>query len=237
VFWGFSRLAGKKNRRDLELVSRAFIIYNAIYLLGALALSLPRNAESLARFQPLRSLHLLYIVMVVIAGGFLGEYVLKNAAWRWVAWFLPLAAGMFIAQRALFPASAHVEWPWALPKNDWVQAFVWVRDHTPIDAVFAMDPWTMQIPNEDSNGFRCVAQRSMLADAIKDSGAVTMFPPLAEKWWQEVEAQRGWRHLQLHDLQRLRTRFGVSWVVVEQPGVNGLDCPYHNRTVRVCRLN
>lgn len=237
VFWGFSRLAGKKNRRDLELVCRAFVIYNAIYLFGALVLSLPRNAESLARFQPLRSLHLLYIVMVVIGGGFLGEYVLKNTAWRWVTLFLPLAAGMFIAQRTLFPASAHVEWPWALPKNEWVQAFVWARDHTPIDAVFAMDPWTMQIPNEDSNGFRCVAQRSMLADAIKDSGAVTMFPPLAEKWWQQVEAQRDWRHLQLDDLQSLRRRFGVNWVVVQQPGVNGLDCPYHNRTVQVCRLN
>jgi hypothetical protein len=118
-----------------------------------------------------------------------------------------------------------------------VQAFVWVRDHTPVNAVFAMDPWTMHIPNEDSNGFRCIARRSMLADAIKDSGAVTMFPPLGEKWWQQVEAQRRWKNLQLEDLERLRTQFGVSWVVFEQPGLAGLDCPYENHTVRVCRLD
>lgn len=237
IFWGFSRLAREKNGGELERVCRAFILYNVIYFAGALVLSLPQNSERLARFQPLRSLHLLYIVMIVIGGGFLGEYVLKNRPWRWVALFLPLGTGMFLAQRALFPASAHVEWPWAASKNEWVQAFVWARDHTPVDGVFAMDPWTMQIPNEDSNGFRCIAQRSMLADAVKDSGAVTMFPALGEKWWQQVEAQRGWKNLHPADLERLRREFGVSWLVLEQPGVAGLDCPYENHTVRVCRLD
>jgi hypothetical protein len=28
----------------------------------------------------------------------------------------------------------------------------------------------------------------------------------------------------------------VTWVVVEQPGPTGLDCPYENSAVRVCRL-
>jgi hypothetical protein len=28
----------------------------------------------------------------------------------------------------------------------------------------------------------------------------------------------------------------VSWVVVEQPGPAGLECPYQNSAVRVCRL-
>jgi hypothetical protein len=27
----------------------------------------------------------------------------------------------------------------------------------------------------------------------------------------------------------------VSWVVVQQPGVAGLDCAYQNSAVRVCR--
>jgi hypothetical protein len=33
----------------------------------------------------------------------------------------------------------------------------------------------------------------MLADAVKDSGAVSMFPPLAGEWLRQVDAQRGWR--------------------------------------------
>jgi hypothetical protein len=28
----------------------------------------------------------------------------------------------------------------------------------------------------------------------------------------------------------------VTWVVVQQLGVDGLTCPYQNPTVRVCRL-
>ena len=55
-----------------------------------------------------------------------------------------------------------------------MQAFFWVRNNTPVDTVFALDPAHMKIPGEDSNGFRAISQRSMLADSVKDSGAVTM---------------------------------------------------------------
>jgi len=34
----------------------------------------------------------------------------------------------------------------------------------------------MDLPGEDEIGFRARAQRSMLADAVKDKGATTMFP-------------------------------------------------------------
>jgi len=41
------------------------------------------------------------------------------------------------------------------------------------------------LPGEDTHGFRAIAQRSMIADAGKDSGAVSMFPPLADEWYQQ----------------------------------------------------
>ena len=41
---------------------------------------------------------------------------------------------------------------------------------------FALDPRYMALPGEDQHGFRVIAQRSALADAVKDSGAATMFP-------------------------------------------------------------
>jgi hypothetical protein len=94
----------------------------------------------------------------------------------------------------------------------------------------------MQIPGEDEHGFRAIAQRSLLGDSVKDSGAVSMFPNLAEEWRDQVNAQRGWKKFQLADFEKLKTRYGVDWVVVEQPGVDGLKCPYGNWRVRVCAI-
>ena len=236
LFWWFSRVARARQWRQLELVCRTLIVYDLIYFSAALVVDLPAQFESLARLQPLRSLHLLYILMFLIMGGFLGEYVLRNRVWRWLTLFVPLSLGMFFAQRMLFPESAHVEWPGSAPKNEWAQAFLWVRGNTPADALFALDPDFMQLPGEDTIGFRCLAQRSRLADSSKDSGAVSMFPPLAEGWWSQVQAQTPWKSFRAEDFLRLKDKYGVGWVVVQQPETAGLDCVYHNSAVRVCRI-
>jgi hypothetical protein len=94
----------------------------------------------------------------------------------------------------------------------------------------------MQIPGEDENGFRAAAQRSMLADAVKDSGAVTMFPSNAEEWFRQVQAQKNWNNFQLQDFRNLQSQYGVSWVVLQVPGRAGLNCPYQNQAVMVCRI-
>jgi hypothetical protein len=236
LFWWFGRMARARQWRQLDLVCRALIVYDLIYFSAALVVDLPARFESLARLQPLRSLHLLYMLMFLIMGGFLGEFVLKNRVWRWLVLFVPLGIGMFVAQRALFPASAHIEWPGVAPKNPWAQAFVWVRDNTPVDAVFALDPDFMQLTGEDTIGFRCLAERSRLADLSKDSGAVSMFPPLAEEWLEQVQAQSPWTKLRLGGLLRLKSNYGVSWVVVQQPDGANLDCQYQNSAVLVCRI-
>jgi len=136
----------------------------------------------------------------------------------------------------LFPASSHIEWPWAAPKNPWSQAFVWIRNNTPEDAIFALDPGYERIPGEETVGFRCLAQRSRLADIGKDSGPVSMFPPLADEWFEQVQAQRNWKQFTTNDFDRLHQRYGITWVVLDQSGVPGLTCPYQNSIVRVCRL-
>jgi len=236
VLWWFSRLARSRRLWNLDLLCRALIIYELIYVLAGVVLSVPARFESLARLQPMRSLYLLYVLFFLFAGGLLGEHMLKNRAWRCAALFVPLCAGMFLVQRALFPASAHIEWPGAEPKNQWVQAFEWIQTNTPRDAVFALDPLHMSIPGEDANGFRAIAQRSMLADAVKDSGAVTMFPALAEEWLRQVQAQSGWKTFQAQDFRRLRAQYGVNWIVVQRPDGIGLDCPYENAALLVCRV-
>jgi hypothetical protein len=235
LLWWFYRIAVRQERKALARLCRALVIYGTIYFVAALIVDFPARFESLARLQPLRSLHLLYMLLFLVMGGFAGEYVLKNRLWRWLALFVPLAAGMFFAQRELFPQSAHIEWPGVAAKNPWAQAFVWVREHTPVDAMFALDPRFMQLPGEDAVGFRCLAERSRLADQTKDSGAVSMFPPLAEEWWAQVQAQSPWESFQLGDFERLKDKYGVNWVVIQRP-VPGIECAYDNGAVRVCQL-
>jgi hypothetical protein len=184
----------------------------------------------------MRSLHLLYILMFLMAGVLLGEYVLQSRTWRWLVLFVPLSIAMFTAQRVLFSASEHVELPGRPPKNPWAQAFVWIRENTPKDAIVAIDPYYMRIPGEDTIGFRCRAERSRTVDVNKDSGVVSMFPPLAREWWERFEAVRGWKSFQKDDVLRLKARYGVSWAVLQQPGVAGLLCPYQNREVQVCQV-
>ena len=241
LLWWFAAIARQREWKELAHFCRALVIYNLVYLAAALVVDFPSRFEALARLQPLRSLHLLYILMFLIGGGFLGEFILRNKPWRWLVLFVPLCAGMFAAQRSLFPCSANIDLPGTAPRNDWAKAFIWIRESTPVDAVFALDPQYMRIAGEDSIGFRSLAERSRLVDAVKDSGAVSMFPPLAEAWWSQMQAQDGWKHFQPEDWGRLRTRYGVSWVVLENvvagnsSGI-GTDCPYRNLAVRVCQL-
>jgi hypothetical protein len=237
IFLWFSRLARDRQWPTVNLLCGTLLLYAVLYLAIALVIDIPGRFEAVARLQPMRSLYLLYIVMLVLAGGVLAELVLKNHLWRWLALFVPLCAGMFVAQRLLFPASDHLELPWMHPKNPWVQAFEWARNHTPENAIFALDPDYMKLPGEDEQSFRATARRSSMADSVKDSGAVSMFPDLGDEWWRQMQAQSGWSKFQLQDFHRLQTEYGVNWVVLQQPVHIHLDCPYHNQAVEVCPLN
>ena len=56
---------------------------------------------------------------------------------------------MFFAQRSTYPASIHFELPGSTPANPWQQAFLWICDNTPKDAVFAIDPHYITRDGED----------------------------------------------------------------------------------------
>jgi hypothetical protein len=236
IFWWFARVAKQRGLSLLETLCRAAIVFGSAFFLLAVAITIPPGMARFAELQPMRSLHLLYILLFIFSGGLLAQFVLKRHLWRWAVLFLPIAGGMFYAGRQLFPDSLHLELPGRAPQNDWASAFLWVRGNTPLDAYFALDPDHMELPGEDQHGFRAMAERSMLADKIKDSGAVTMFPALADTWLEQARAQAGWKRFQAADFARLQQTFGVNWVVLTSPGVPGMACPYRNRTVMVCRL-
>ena len=237
LFYWFAVLARNRGMKNVERLCRSLVPFVLVSLAAALVLDLPQRYEALARFQPMRSLHLAYALLVLLLGGMAGQFVLKRRAARWVLLFVPLCAGMTYVQLRLFPDSAHIEWPGASRGNEWVQAFDWIRRNTPRDAYFAMDPMYMERPGEDEQSFRAIAQRSSLADEVKDSGSVTMFPELAEEWWEQVSALEGWKKFQAGDFSKLKARFGIDWVILEQPGVPGLACPYRNSRILVCRVS
>jgi hypothetical protein len=247
LFWWFGGWARRRGMKNLELVSHAMVPFVAVASIAAIGLGLSVRLEALTRLQPLRCLALCYMVLVVAGSGLLGRYLLQRQAWRWLALFVPLSFGMYVAQRQVFPASAHIEWPWAQPRNPWAQAFDWIRANTPVDALFALDPAHMGLPGEDENGFRARAERSMLADLVKDKGAASMFPPLSVIWAEQIADQKNWKQFGREDFERLRQKYGVRWVVLErQPqakknpseyGALGMECPYENSVLRVCRLN
>lgn len=226
----------------MPLVS-ALLYYGVLQTVVALAVMFPPSLERLRPFEPMRYLHLLYLFFFLIGGGFLGSYVLSRRVYRWLLLFLPLSAGMFYAQRRMLPASPHLELPFVATRNDWLQAFAWIRRNTPADAVFAVDPHYETLPDEDYHGVRALAERSVLADYEKDGGMACRVPRLAPRWLKEVTALNGWRNFQPADFQRLKHDFGVQWVVLSRGDAQyaasdaiGMTCPYQNQEVKVCRL-
>jgi hypothetical protein len=236
LLWWFQRIAREYGLSRLDVMCRTLVTFALLFFTVALVVTIPPQLASLAELQPMRSLHLVYILLFLFAGGLLGRFVLKLHYWRWAVLFLPLCLGMFYAQRQLFPATPHIEWPGISPRNDWVQAFVWIRQHTPKDAYFALPPDYVELPSEDQHGFRAIADRSMLADRLKDAGAVSMFPALGDLWQRQVQAQSGWKDFHARDFKSLQQEFGISWIVLQQPGIEEIQCPYRNRTVLVCRV-
>jgi hypothetical protein len=236
LFWLLWRIARKRGETQLERFSLAIFVYGVFQQAVAMVMLGSPALIRLTPLQPMRYLHLVYFFLTLVGGCLLGKYLLKASVWRWVLFLLVINAGMFGAQRALFSNSDHLELPGRQSANPWLQAFAWIRQNTPTDAYFAMNPNYMAAPGEDYHSFRALAERSQLADAIKDTAVVTQVPELGPAWERQVAAQAGWAHFQLADFERLKTEFGVNWVLVSYPQPAGLPCSWHNEALSVCRI-
>jgi hypothetical protein len=191
-----------------------------------------------ARMQPLRVFHIVYLVMVLMLGAKLGEHLLRRAIWRWAAAMVLLGGIMSSTARSAFPASPHIELPWNLPKNPWQQAFLWIRENTPKDALFALDADYINSPGEDAQCFRAIAERSSLPDYSKDGGEASIAPELTGAWKTGQQAQQLLSAPTTTDAMRIAalSPLGVSWLVLDARASTSLDCPYTNSSVKVCRL-
>lgn len=108
--------------------------------------------------------------------------------------------------------------------------------NTPVNAYFALDPHYLEASGEDYHSFRALAERSQLADAVKDASVVTLVPELGPEWVSQTEAEEGWAGFRLSDFERLKAKFGVNWVLVNDPAPEGLACRWHNDQLAVCQI-
>ena len=189
-----------------------------------------------ARLQPLRIFQIVYILMILAVGAFLGEKLLQRKPLRWAVTFLLLAAIMVFAERQTFPRSAHLELPWQQPRNGWQRAFTWIATNTSVDALFALDAHYVTQPGEDAQTFRAMAERSALADYSKDGGEASITPSLTAAWAIGQTAQTGLNTAsdatRISQLRPLR----VDWIVLPLAAATNFSCDYSDDTVKVCRL-
>jgi hypothetical protein len=236
LFWLLWRRATRRGETTLARFSFAVVSYGVFQQAVAIIVNATPALERLLPLQPMRFLHLIYFFMVLVGGCLIGQYLLKANRVRWALFLAVTNAGMFASQRALVSSTEHLELPGRQSANPWLQTFSWIRQNTPTDAYFALDPYYMAAPGEDYHSFRALAERSQLADAIKDPSVVTQVPLLGPAWVRQVSGQAGWNAFQLADFERLKTEFGVNWVLVRRIQSNGLSCLWHNNSFSVCKI-
>jgi len=232
------RIAKKRGNTLLARFSLAVMVYGIFQQLVAIIMLGTPALVRLTPLQPMRFLHLVYFFMTLIGGALIGKYLLRGKVWRWAVFLLVCNGSMFFVQRQMFAASFHLDLPGRVPANQWMQAFTWISQNTPVDAYFVLDPKYLEAPGEDYHSFRALAERSQLADALKDTAVVTQVPELGPEWERQVRAQDGWTHFQIADFERLKSEFGVNWALVSypQPPQTGLLCEWHNDLLAVCRI-
>ena len=144
---------------------------------------------------------------------------------------------MFLAQRATFPASPHLEWPEAHRANSWSKAFLWARQNTPADALFALDADYITTDGEDAQNFRATAERSMVSDFSKDGGAASIRPQLAPEWLLGSTLTRGLSEQSDAERRAHLLPLGVTWLVLHASATSATACPFDNGTVKVCPIS
>lgn len=245
---------GSACAHNIRIICKAGLVAGSIAITIALLFAHERSSTYLiARLQPLRVFLLLYALMTLLLGAILTDR-LFTASLKKLTLLVPgiiiLTSGftLFTVQRETFPASRHIEFPWSVPTNPWSQAFLWARDNTAPQTLFALDPDYITTPGEDAQTFRATAQRSALPDFSKDGGEASITPSLAMLWQRSLTAQfavQSGTALTSHSMLSSQTDaerdahlgpLGVNWLILHADSRTSHLCPYNNGTVKICSL-
>lgn len=224
---GLGRPAGK-------IAAASFLVGSAACV-AAFTFVHPQGPYLLARVQLLRNFQIIYVLGLVLLGGFIGNLFLHRHRWAAPALFLVAASAMLATEVGMYPGSAHLEWPGSAPLNSWGQALAWIRGNTPAEARFAISPALLSSPAEDLPGFRARAERSVLVDN-KDEGVASIFPAVAPAWKERSEAEAGLDHMTAAQRAARLGPWGITWLLLPPSAAGDLLCPYRNSVVVVCRM-
>lgn len=227
-----SRLRPGDARRTLCLV--ALLLGGTSIAIAAVFVP-PAGPYPLVRFQVLRSFQLLYATGVVLAAGPIALVFRRSPAITGFLFAL-LFAGMFLLEPLSWPDCPRIEWPGRHFANPWQQAFFWIRNHTPRDAVFAFHPDLVYRPGEDEQGFRAIALRDHLADD-KDAGVAAVFPDLVRRWAAQRDPELSIDSMSDAERRRILIPLGAGWLLLPPAARTTLPCPFHNEVAQVCRLS
>jgi hypothetical protein len=194
----------------------------------------PAGPYLLVPLQPLRIFAIAYVIGIILTAGLLTAMSRRSrlAAAATVALIFAI---MFAAQRASWPGTQRLGLPSRLPSNPWQQAFLWIRTHTPANAVFAFDPQFVYQPGEDEQGFRAIAERDHLADD-KDAGIVAVIPQLANRWATQRNAESSINSMSDEQRKTTLLPIGADWLLLSPESPTTQPCPYENKAVKVCEL-
>jgi hypothetical protein len=221
--------------RARELAFAAATVAGVATIASLLLIHPGNSSLLLARMQPLRLLHPVYVIFVLLTGGILGSLPRRL---RWVPLSACLAAGIGLLsmQRGIYAHSGQWELPGADPVNGYEQAFRWVRTNTPVDAIFATDAEYTNASGEDAQMFRAVARRTVLPDRAKDGGVASVVPALADVWRHGSDLQTGLAVLSDRErVARIRP-LGATWILLPAHSLTAFPCPYWNGVAKVCQL-
>ena len=258
VLFQYRRCPRSASPRNIRALCHTSLAAGAIAIAIALLFAHAHSTTYLiARLQPLRIFLPIYALMALLLGAVATDRLLARRRAPLFSTLSTLSTlfvvlgssfALYAAQRATFPASQHIELPWIAPTNPWSQAFLWVRNNTPTQALFALDPDYITTPGEDAQTFRATALRSTLPDFSKDGGEASITPSLALLWQHQLTAQFAVQHgtaLTSHAMLSTQTDaerdahlrpLGVTWLILHADASTTHSCPYRNSVVKVCRL-
>jgi hypothetical protein len=249
LFAWFGRIARKRDMDLVAHISERAILSGCLGVLGSFVITGTPVLERFIPSEPMRTLHFVYLLWVLLGGGLLAELVLRNRPLRVFAWVMTLATVFYVVDRLVYSASPHVEWPGRVARNSWCEAYAWVRANTPPDALFTLNPRYFDSSGVDGHSFRALADRSQLLDWSKDRGVAATWPELSARWLEQTRDLEQWSEFNSDDFRHLQQKYGVTWVLVDRKeelatrlrrvsevrGV-GLPCPFENDAVLVCRI-
>lgn len=224
-----------------QLLAQASIVCGLCSVLCTLAFAQEHlQTHVVALLQPLRVFAELYMLMLAMGAATVASWAASRTsiALRLLPWTLATAAavGFVFVARMNYGASPQIEVPWRANTNPWAQAFLWARDHTDANSLFALDAKYVNRDGEDAQTFRAIAERDALPDYSKDGGEAAIEPALADTWWKAATAQQNL------DAQNDAARdyrlapYAVDYVILNTSTPTTHPCPYSNVVVKVCSL-